>query len=61
MVQDYKDLMVQDYKWRPKSPKNTSTPTLWLWRVTLLPGKVVPSTSFFYQMTAKDVKEITYM
>ena len=35
-------------------------PTLWLWRLTLTPGKVVPPNFFFMKMTAKDVKEITY-
>ena len=35
-------------------------PTLWLWRLTLPPGKVVQPI-FFMKMTVKDVKEITYM
>ena len=34
--------------------------TLWLWQLTLPPGKVV-TPIFFRKMTAKDVKEITYM
>ena len=41
--------------------KGRNTPlTLWLWRLTLPPGKVVPPIFFFMKMTAKDVKEITY-
>ena len=35
--------------------------TLWLWRLTLPPGKVVPQILVFMKMTAKDVKEITVM
>ena len=42
-----------------KTEKVASTPlNLWLWRLTLPPGKVVPP-FFFMKMTAKDVKEIT--
>ena len=43
-----------------KTEKVATTPlTLWLWRLTLPPVKVVPPI-FFMKMTAKDVKEITY-
>ena len=43
-----------------KTEKVAQTPTLWLWRLTLHPGKVY-SHFFFMKMTAKDVKEIAYM
>ena len=46
---------------KKKMKEVATTPlTLWLWRFTLPPGKVVPPI-FFIKMTEKDVKEITYM
>ena len=44
-----------------KTEKVASTPlTLWLWRLTLPPGEMVPPI-FFMEMTSKDVKDITLM